>query len=36
METKKLRHGGTLESEDVIDPGDWGDGSPVGAYFGWM
>ena len=24
------------ESKDVIDPGHWGDGSSVGAYFGWM
>ena len=36
METKKLGHGGSLEGEDVIYPGDWCDGSPVGAYSGWM
>ena len=36
METKKLGHGGSLEGQDVIYPGDWGDGSSVGAYFGWM
>ena len=34
METKKLGHGGSLEGEDVIYPGDWCDGSPVGEYFG--
>ena len=34
METKKLGHGESLEDEDVIYAGDWGDGSPVGAYFG--
>ena len=34
METKKLGHGGILEGEDMIYPGDWCDGSPVGAYFG--
>ena len=34
METKKMRRGLTLEGEDVINLRDWGDGGPVGAYFG--
>ena len=34
METKKLGHGGSLEGEDMIYPGNWSDGRPVGAYFG--
>ena len=34
MQTKELRHGGALESEDVVNPGNWCDGSSVGAYFG--
>ena len=34
METKKLGHGGSLEGEDVINPGDWSDGGPFSAYFG--
>ena len=26
-----------MEDKDVIDPGDWRDGSPVGAYSGvWI
>ena len=33
MQTKELRHGGALESEDVFNPGDWCDGGPFGAYF---
>ena len=36
METKKMRRGWTLESEDVINLSDWGDGGTVGAYFGCM
>ena len=34
MQTEELRHGGALESEDVVNPGDWCDGGPFGAYFG--
>ena len=32
--TKELRHGGALEDEDVVNPGDWCDGGPFSAYFG--
>ena len=31
METQELRRGGTLVGENVVDPRDWGNGSPVGA-----
>ena len=31
MQTKELRHGGALESEDVVNPGDWCDGGPFGV-----
>ena len=34
MQTKKLGHGGALESENVVNPGDRCDGGPFGAYFG--
>ena len=34
MQTKELWHGGALESEDVVNPGDRCDGGPFGAYFG--
>ena len=34
MQTQELGHGGALEDEDVVDPGDWRDGGPFSAYFG--
>ena len=33
MQTEKLRHGGALEGENVVNPGDWCGGGPFGAYF---
>ena len=36
MQTEELGHGGALESEDVVNPGDWCDGGPFGAYFGLL
>ena len=34
MQTEKLRHGGALEGENVVNSGDRCDRGPFGAYFG--